>query len=340
MTKMLDHTQYADWIITEAKKASPKLAASIHKLANNKFTIAMDVGGHTLRYRVVLFAVGAAGRSNPLERRVEITSTYSGSLKPLAGHVDVVLGVEREKRLLVGIDSRRLDHGGPTHNASTFVYLPSFEKLAAGGWFSMQTASQLFSNEYQIYFEPQFLLEYLRQHDGLHKSGLASLTGAKVEEDAVDSLDSFSANGSKTKLTYDQQVELALKKMQIGRVGESIALKAERTRLSEAGAVKLAQKVHWVSQEQPYLGYDISSFSNTAEAEFVEVKSSVSKVRAFYFTANEMKVAQNLGDSYRLLCVSNVMTQPTIREFRNPIEAIEKGILAVERDTQLVAIKS
>jgi len=336
---MLNHTQYADWIIDELEKTQPSGLVAYNKIANNKLTIEIERGGHTLRFRILLFAVGAAGRSNPLERRVEITSTYSGGLAVLPGYVDVVLGVEREKRLLVGIDSRRLAHGGLTHNASTFVYLPSFEKLTADGWFPMRTSTQLFDSEYQIYLKPKLLVEYLRQHESLHKSGLSHLPSAAVKESTIDQLDVYSVNGSTTKLSYEQQIELALKKMQIGRIGESVVLQAEKERLMMEGAANLAKKVDWVSQTQPYLGYDIASFGPKAKKEYVEVKASVHEVRRFYFTANEMRVAEARGDAYRLVCVSDVMTQPNIREFRNPIKAISESVLAVERDTSLVAIK-
>jgi hypothetical protein len=251
----------------------------MEKVAGNRLNIVLKVGGHTLSYRILLFAVGEAGRSNPLERRVEITTTYNSGLVKLPNSVDVILGVEREKRLLVGIDSRRLDHGSTTHDASTFVYLPSFEKLDAGGWFSMQTTSQLFDTEYQVYFIPAFLLNYLKQHHSLHTSGIASIL-ANAPDAIVDQLDYFSANGSKAKLSYDQQVEIALKKMQIGRVGESLVFQHEKRRLKSAGAKSLSEKVRWVSQSQPYLGFDIATFSAKSEDEYVEVKSSVSTMRA------------------------------------------------------------
>lgn len=320
-----------------SKTASAELL-SVKKIAGNKINIDLKVGGHTLSYRILLFAVGEAGRSNPLERRVEITTTYNSGLSKLPNSVDVILGVEREKHLLVGIDSRRLDHGGTTHNASTFVYLPSFEKLDAGGWFSMQTTSQLFATEYQVYFVPTFLLEYLKQHQSLHTNGVANIL-ANVSDAIVDQLDYFSTNGSKAKLSYDQQVEIAIKKMQVGRVGESLVFQYEKKRLKNAGAKSLSEKVRWISQSQPYLGYDIATFSTKSEDEYIEVKSSVSTMRAFYFTANEMQIAKKRGDAYRLICVSNVMTQPLFKEIRNPMQAIEDGLLMVENGTHLVRIK-
>ncbi|MBR8187007.1 DUF3883 domain-containing protein [Burkholderia ambifaria] len=335
---MLNHSQYADWIIGEIGKAARGQLVSTKKIAGNKLQLTMRVGGHNLSYRILLFAVGAAGRTNPHERRVEITTTYKSGLSKLMDSVDVILGVERNKRLLVGIDSRRLDYGGETHNASTFVYLPSFNKLDAGGWLPMRTASQIFDTEYQVYFVPAFLLEYLKQHELLHKSGVATVLG-NVSDPIVDESDHMAATGSGAKLSYEQQVEIAIKKMQIGRIGESLVFEYERARLRAAGLKSLSEKVRWVSQSQPYLGFDIETVNNKAQSEYIEVKSSTSKLSKFYFTANEMRVAKKKGASYRLICVSNVMTQPTIKEIRDPMQALADGLLTIESDTHLVRVK-
>ncbi|AJX17047.1 DUF3883 domain-containing protein [Burkholderia ubonensis] len=335
---MLNHSQYADWIIEEISKTAPTQLVSIKKTAGNKLQLTMNVGGHELSFRILLFAVGAAGRTNPLERRVEITTTYNSGFSKLPNSVDVIIGVERDKRLLVGIDSRRLDYGGATHNASTFVYLPSFQKLDAGGWLSMRTASQLFDTEYQVYFVPTFLLEYLKQHELLHKNGVATVL-ANVSDSIVDESDHLSVIGSEAKLSYEQQVEIAMKKMQVGRIGESLVLQYEKARLKKAGVKSLSQKVRWVSQSQPYLGFDIATVNIKSKDEYIEVKSSTSKLRTFYFTSNEMRVAEKKGNAYRLICVSNVMTQPSINEIRNPMQALNDGLLTIESGTHLVRVK-
>ena len=126
--------------------------------------------------------------------------------------------------------------------------------------------------------------------------------------------------------------------MQIGQLGERIAFAAEYDRLKAKKLPALAHKVDWVSQSQPFLGYDILSYSNSSVQEYVEVKSSIGLVKSFYFTANEMRQARRLRDAYRLVCVSEVLGQPTIREYRNPMEAIARGELVVESDTSLVRI--
>lgn len=335
---MLDHRQYADWILSELEATPHDSLVSFEKIAGNRLLIGVRRGGHILKYRVLLFAVGAAGRSNPLERRVEITSTYASGLNKIQGHVDIVLGVERSERLLVAIDPRRLSYGGDTHNASTFVYLPSFQKLTDLGWFSMEVSSKLFPVEYQVYFAPSYLVEYLKQHDILHSSGLGQPPSVKIKENEIDRIDYYSVNGSTTQLSYDQQVELALKKMHVGRTGENLVLKSEVERLAKQGFVEAANKVEWTSQTKPYLGYDILSFDYSGKHEYIEVKSSVQDIKGFYFTANEMKVAGKLGESYRLICVSNALTLPSFSEFRNPIKAIKNGKLEVFQDTAYIRL--
>ena len=336
---MLHHSQYADWIIKEVKKIQPSGIKSIQKIAGNKFTIKIKHGGHVLRFRVFLFAVGTAGRINPLERRVEITSTYPGGLAILQDYVDIVLGIEREKRLLVGIDPRRLDTvEPPTMLRRLYICQALKNFLVAVGFRYARRRNYL---NLSIKFILNRLSSQITSNSMNPSIGVVSAQppSIPVDEDIVDQLDLYAVNGSKTKLSYEQQIELALKKMQIGRIGEGIVVKAERKRLSKLNRPKLAKKINWISQTQPYLGYDILSYGVKAQKEYVEVKASVNEVRKFYFTANEMRVAKMRGDSYRLVCVSDVMTQPLLREFRNPIEAIADGVLAVERDTSLVAIK-
>ncbi|MAK59842.1 MAG: hypothetical protein CMK09_02575 [Ponticaulis sp.] len=338
---MLKTSQYADWLIQEINSLSDQSSISnCEKTAANRILITIKAGKHSLRFRILLFAVGKAYRTNPHERRVEITSTYEGNLEPLGGSADVVLGVEREKRLLVGIDPRRLHHGGSTHNASTFVYRPSFAKISTTGWFSHEVKTQLFDQEYQLYFKPDFLINYLLQQDTLHSTGLFIGKSAKIHDQDIDSIDHYLATGSNTELSYDQQVLLALKKMQIGRAGEELVFRREKKKLKKLGLKKYAQMVEWTSQKTPFVGYDISSFNQKGKLELIEVKTSVNKLNKFYFTANEYKTASKYNDKYSIVCVSNVFEVPKFRILRNPIAQIASGELQLSEETSVVRIMS
>lgn len=337
----MDRHRYAEFVIAEVRKRYTTQEVVLERIAGNRVRIEFERNGYSCRFRLLLFAVGGSGRSRPLERRVEITSTYQGkNLSHLSGHLDVVLGVQREDGYLVGLDRRRLAAGGLKHNASTFVYTPSFDKLKLMDYFLFRNDNQrLFPVEYQVYMRPNFLIDYLAEEHILHTSGLRPPPATGVRDSFADDLDRNSARGSNQTLTYEEQVQLALKKMQIGQLGERIVFESERHRLLASGKRRLASKVDWVSQKKPFLGYDIISFGTTASQEYLEVKSSIGQVKAFYFTANESKQAENYGDLYRLICVSHVMRQPSIQEFRDPIKAIQDGRFEILSETSLVTIR-
>lgn len=326
----LNRTNYSDLFI-ESVTPSNLNNCHITRISGTRLLISFEGGNTLYRYRVLLFAVSRTGRGKSLERRVEITSTYAGgNLEELMECSDIVIGIDRQGRNMVGLDARRLQFGGETHNASTFVYLPAFDRLESTSYFIMNNDRQsLLDKEYQIYFRPEFSGAYLSESFFLHSSGLRQTPLISVKDSLADTIEEFTLSGSKEPLSYDQQVELALKKMEIGRAGEAFVVDQERQRLRDAGRLDLADKVDWVSQKFPYLGYDIESFTTTGTPEVIEVKSSSGKLKSFFFTGNELNQAKKLSDKYRIACVSNVFKAATIREIPNPAEKISDGTLAL-----------
>jgi hypothetical protein len=144
--------------------------------------------------------------------------------------------------------------------------------------------------------QPEFLITYLAEEHTLHASGLRMPAPSLTSDKLASDLDKNFSSGSNQRLDYEQQVQLALKKMQIGQLGERIVLASECKRLSDEKRKDLSNKVSWISQTKPFLGYDIISYDRKAKMEYVEVKTSSSTVRAFYFTANEMRQAKRLTD--------------------------------------------
>jgi len=173
----------------------------------------------------------------------------------------------------------------------------------------------------------------------LHGFGILNEKLASVPNSTIDDSIGYTHSGSQKTLTYSQQIQLALRKMYLGQLGEKIVYQSEINRLTEAHRKTLAQKVEWVSQRQPFLGFDITSFDNHSNQEYVEVKSSVGKLNRFYFTANEMGKAKQYGDRYRVICVSNVEKSPTLLEIRNPLAEIDAGNLRIYNESYLVVIK-
>ncbi|WP_441233200.1 DUF3883 domain-containing protein [Bradyrhizobium sp. 930_D9_N1_4] len=325
----LSNANYSDFFI-ESVASSGLNNYEVQRLTGSRLTITFEKDNTTYRYRILLFAVGGSGRSNALERRIEITSTYAGgNLVALPGFSDLVIGIDRQGRNMIGLDPRRLQFGGSSHNASTFVYLPALDRLRSMDFFLFPNDRQtLFLKEYQVYFKPRFVGNYLAEFSLLHGSGLRQTPLVHVDDSLSDAIEELAAFGSKQKLSYQQQVELALKKMEIGRVGEAFVLEQERARLRAAGRSDLAKNVDWVSQRQPYVGYDIKSFKNTGDSEFIEVKSSSGVLKSFYLTENELRQARRLSQKYRIACVSNALKSASVRNIVNPAGEIDDGRLA------------
>jgi hypothetical protein len=126
--------------------------------------------------------------------------------------------------------------------------------------------------------------------------------------------------------------------MEIGRAGEAFVLEEERTRLRAAGRADLAEKIDWVSQSQPYLGFDIKRFSAVGEPDFIEVKSSSGALKNFFLTENEYKQAKKLSTKYRIACVSNALKAASVHNIINPAKEIADGRLAMCAITYRVVV--
>lgn len=103
-------------------------------------------------------------------------------------------------------------------------------------------------------------------------------------------------------LTEERLRELLLEREALGDVGEQLAMAFERRRLIEAGHVVEAHCIRRISKLRVNAGYDLESFDGQAPSgsfdRFIEVKASRSNELRFYWTENEMKVAQQLGTRY------------------------------------------
>jgi hypothetical protein len=153
-----------------------------------------------LRVRLFVYKVTGSGRSRPEERRIEITSTYEKGLLRLSRFRDVVLGYETDSEIYVGVDSQRIDEGGPTGNASSFFDKEGLGFAKPDRISVLPRKAALFAKgiEYHAFVNPLRLPEYLfnikeihsgtYQGDGLYsgkpsrKKGPISL---QVDEGAV-----------------------------------------------------------------------------------------------------------------------------------------------------------
>jgi hypothetical protein len=93
--------------------------------------------------------------------------------------------------------------------------------------------------------------------------------------------------------------------------------------LRRAGREDLAQRVRWTSQEDgDGAGYDIASFTPEGGPRLVEVKTTNGWERsAFHISRNELEVANDNRDSWRLVRVWNFARQPRAFELAPPLDA-------------------
>jgi len=110
---------------------------------------------------------------------------------------------------------------------------------------------------------------------------------------------------------------------ELGKRGEALVLDFERHVLRRLGREDLADQVRWTSQEDgDGAGYDIASFTPEGGPRLVEVKTTNGWERsAFHISRNELEVANDNRDSWRLVRVWNFARQPRAFELAPPLDA-------------------
>jgi hypothetical protein len=111
-------------------------------------------------------------------------------------------------------------------------------------------------------------------------------------------------------------------------------MRRERERLIKLGRHDLADRVRWHGPEQDFCGWDITSFDDSGNEFFIEVKSSVGKtISCVNLTVNEWEAACDAArrDRYYIYIVTNALSAaPTIERLHNPASYIESGQLCCE----------
>lgn len=324
-------------------------------------------------FRIFVYKVTGTGRSRALERRIEITNTYQKALAPALGFSDVVLGYDPDTRIFVGVDARRLDHGGPTGNASSFIELAGLDLANSKKIIIRAKDSNLFGVEYHAYFKAERVSEYFLNMDAIHSgtydgsgpfsgnsaaptaatlvvpdgatSGtILTFSGPKgrtsVASDLYRKATDYEAGNvaalKKKKVTPEELMQLSRRLQEIGLKGEEYVLKLERKRLLLADREALADKISWVSQRYPFEGYDILSFDTDGKERFIEVKSTPGKRKQFPISDNEWRTARKLAEKYFIYRVSNVENKPSIQVFQNPFQLERDGEIELNTLTWLL----
>lgn len=355
----------AGWSIT----AAPDEA----KIRRNGQLICLKNGTWETRIRLFAYKVTGSGRGRPHERRIEITSTYQKGLSAAKGYTDVVLGYDPDTNVLVGIDPRRLHHGGPTGNASSFFDRRGLRKANAKNLTVRRMESKLFGIEYQAFFHPIRFAEYVYNLRAIHHgryNGAGLFSGnTRTKTPNRLSVDSKAVGGDelalaatkslvrktgkaqkafrafdsgddarlrKLKISNEELVELNQLRDEIGLKGEEFVVKRERRLLLRKKRPDLASKVDWVSQTYPYEGYDILSYDEKGRRKYIEVKSTTGQGKKFYMSENEWRTARKKGKSFFIYRVTKIYKKPELVILHDPIKLEAAGKIKKNTNTWFV----
>jgi hypothetical protein len=117
-------------------------------------------------------------------------------------------------------------------------------------------------------------------------------------------------------------VERDFRNRALGKAGEAAILDLEQERLRRAERQDLARRVRWVSQEDgDGAGYDILSFDAHGQERLIEVKTTRGQaVTPFFLTRNELSLAQERPDHFRLYRVYEFGPRPRLFTLQPPLE--------------------
>jgi hypothetical protein len=115
---------------------------------------------------------------------------------------------------------------------------------------------------------------------------------------------------------------------EVGSVAEQYVVDHERRRLTRLGHVKAASEVERVSLTSVGEGYDIISFEDDGVTKrFLEVKGTTGAGMTVDMSDYEWETAKLLKNSYYLVRVIRVKTNPSHSYFQNPVELEQHGAL-------------
>jgi hypothetical protein len=119
-------------------------------------------------------------------------------------------------------------------------------------------------------------------------------------------------------------VERDFRNRKLGREGEELVFHHERQRLKQFDRPDLAKKIRWISEELgDGAGYDILSFDAQGEERFLEVKTTVGvDITPFYITRNELSLASERPDAFRLCRVFDFSAHPRMFELIPPLDKV------------------
>jgi hypothetical protein len=117
-------------------------------------------------------------------------------------------------------------------------------------------------------------------------------------------------------------VERDFRNRKLGHEGEELVFRFERQKLQQLDRPDLARKIRWISEELgDGAGYDILSFDASGKERLLEIKTTVgADVTPFYITRNELSLASERPDAFRLCRVFDFSAHPRMFELTPPLD--------------------
>ncbi|MCR9040092.1 DUF3883 domain-containing protein [Bacillus sp. L381] len=129
--------------------------------------------------------------------------------------------------------------------------------------------------------------------------------------------DNFVSSRKKFGMTIDDLLNLKDFQRRVGSLGERFVLDREIKKLEGTEYYP-----EYVGEVDVTAGYDIVSYERTGEKIYIEVKTSVNVDSCFYLSTSEYNRAKELGDSYYIYRVENVLARDSkevrLNRYKNP----------------------
>ncbi|MBI4322281.1 MAG: DUF3883 domain-containing protein [Chloroflexi bacterium] len=145
------------------------------QLVRNGQRFIFRASNREVRLCIFAYKVTESSRGRPQERRIEITTTYQKGLVRLHDFEDVVLGVDYDHDILVGVDPERIEFGGPTGNASSFFDSEGLAWSNENQILVLPWPANVFASgiEHHAFVKPARLSEYLFNLEEIHNGAYA-----------------------------------------------------------------------------------------------------------------------------------------------------------------------
>ena len=155
-----------------------------------------------------------------------------------------------------------------------------------------------------------------------------------INEKFTDKIQKLTVGLPKGKISQKQIDESLIIMKKIGNLGEEIALKYEKERLTKIDCEKEAQNVEKISEKYANAGFDIRSFDGKSDDlnpdRFIEVKSSTDAEFSIHWSHNEIEIAKKYPDNYWIYFIPKIDLQNQTSDepilIANPIKnVLENG---------------